>query len=142
MKILLIENDLEINELLAEILTIQGYSVDIATDGEKGWANIQMNNYDLILLDVILPKLDGISLCAKLRSQGYQMPIMVVTAKDTLEDQVLALDAGADDYLVKPYTIEELLVRVRALLRGGNCGSYSTIKVGFQLSNSFKPYCS
>jgi DNA-binding response OmpR family regulator len=120
MKILLVEDDNYLAQTVAAALTKQHYLVDIAVDGEAGSELATAWNYDLILLDVMLPKLDGISLCRQLRQQGYQMPILLLTAKDTRTDKVMGLDAGADDYLVKPFEFEELTARIRALLRRGN----------------------
>jgi DNA-binding response OmpR family regulator len=120
MRILLAEDDQRIAELLAEALTAQHYIVDIATDGEKGWEFVKTFTYDLLLLDLMLPKLDGINLCRQLRSQGYRMPILFLTARDTTLDLVAGLDAGADDYVVKPYKLQELSARIRALLRRGH----------------------
>ncbi|MDM9381364.1 response regulator transcription factor [Chlorogloeopsis sp. ULAP01] len=120
MRILLAEDDQRIAESLAEALAAQHYIVDVATDGEKGWDFVRTFAYDLCLLDVILPELDGISLCQRVRSHGYQMPILLVTARDATNDIVTGLDAGADDYVRKPYKLQELLARIRALLRRGN----------------------
>lgn len=120
MKILLVEDDRRIAEALTEALTDQTYAVDVAPDGQLGWDLIEAFDYSLILLDVMLPKLDGIQLCQRLRRQGYQIPVLMLTARDTSTDKVLGLDAGADDYLVKPFDLEELLARIRALLRRGN----------------------
>jgi DNA-binding response OmpR family regulator len=126
MKILLVEDDWEISQLLAEILNEHQYVVDIATDGQAGWDFVKACNYDLILLDLGLPKLDGLSFCSQLRAKDYRMPILMLTARDTSAAQVAGLDAGADDYVIKPYKLEELLARIRALLR--RKGSYlSTI---------------
>lgn len=119
MKILLIDDDEQLAEELVKLLKSQNYVVDIAADGEEGWNYVQTFDYNLILLDVMLPKLDGITLCRKLRSRGYQMPVLLLTARDTCQDKVLGLDAGADDYLVKPIVLPELIARVRALLRRG-----------------------
>jgi two-component system, OmpR family, response regulator len=119
-KILLVEDDRRIAEALTEALTDQTYAVDVAPDGQLGWDLIEAFDYSLILLDVMLPKLDGIQLCQRLRMQGYQIPVLMLTARDTSTDKVLGLDAGADDYLVKPFDLEELLARIRALLRRGN----------------------
>jgi DNA-binding response OmpR family regulator len=130
MRILLAEDDQRIAELLAQALTTQHYIVDIATDGEKGWEFVRSFTYDLLLLDLMLPKLDGISLCRQLRSQGYQMPILFLTARDTTVDLVAGLDAGADDYMVKPYKIQELSARIRALLRRGNTALSPVIEWG------------
>lgn len=119
MRILIIEDDERISESLAEALTDQDYVVDIAADGEAGWEFVEAFKYDLLLLDIILPKVDGISFCRQLRSHGYRMPILLLTAKDTTADIVTGLDAGADDYAIKPYKLQELMARIRALLRRG-----------------------
>ncbi len=119
MKILLVEDDECFAAALAEALSDQWYVVDVANDGEVGWAQAQAINYDLILLDVMLPKLDGISLCKRLRTHNCGSPILMITALDTSYDKVMGLDAGADDYVVKPVDLPELLARVRALLRRG-----------------------
>ncbi|WP_416674796.1 response regulator transcription factor [Egbenema bharatensis] len=128
MKILLVEDDIKLAEALAEALTDQSYVVDVARDGEKGWLHFQTTTYDLILLDLTLPKLDGISLCRKLRMQGHQVPLLMLTARDTQSDKVDGLDAGADDYVVKPFDLKELLARIRALLRRGQGVSESVLK--------------
>lgn len=120
MRILLVEDDEPIAQALVATLNEQNYVVDVATDGQVGLELIEAFAYDLILLDLMLPKLDGISLCRKLRSSGYQMPILLLTAKDSTEDKVKGLDAGADDYMVKPFDLPELTARIRALLRRGN----------------------
>jgi DNA-binding response OmpR family regulator len=117
LKILLVEDDECIAKTLEKVLCNQHYVVDIATDGEMGWELVQALTYDLILLDVILPKLDGIKLCQRLRSHNYQMPVLLLTAQNSSTDKVMGLDAGADDYLVKPFELSELLARIRVLLR-------------------------
>jgi two-component system, OmpR family, response regulator len=117
MKILLVEDDEWIAESLVEALQDRRYAVDTATDGLAAWELIQAFPYDLAILDLMLPKLDGVSLCQRLRQANYAMPILMLTAKDTALDKVMGLDAGADDYLVKPFDLSELLARVRALLR-------------------------
>ncbi len=119
MKILLIEDDDRIAIPLAEALSDQHYAVDIAIDGEAGWDLIEAYQYSLILLDVMLPNLDGISLCQRLRQHRIQTPVLMLTARDTGTDKVMGLDAGADDYVVKPFDLKELLARLRALLRRG-----------------------
>lgn len=123
MKLLLVEDDDRIATSLAEALSDQHYVVDVAIDGEEGWDMIEAFPYDLILLDVMLPKLDGMSLCHRLRQQGYATPVLMLTARDTSTDKVLGLDAGADDYVVKPFDLKELLARIRALLRRGNAAA-------------------
>jgi two-component system, OmpR family, response regulator len=119
MRLLLVDDDRHITKLLEEVLTEQHYVVDIASDGHKAWDFVKSFNYDLLMLDVRLPKLNGINLCHQLRSHEYHMPILMLTACDTTSDQVAGLDAGADDYVSKPYKLQELLARIRALLRRG-----------------------
>ena len=120
MKILLVEDDERIARSLAEALSDQNYAVDIAIDGEEGWAYVEAYQYSLILLDWMLPKLDGIHFCQRLRQHGLHMPVLLLTAKDTSTDKVIGLDAGADDYVVKPFDLQELMARIRALLRRGS----------------------
>jgi DNA-binding response OmpR family regulator len=120
MRILLVEDDELLAEVVAEFLTDHLYIVDVVRDGEAAWAQIRTLEYDLILLDVMLPKLDGIHLCQRLRSNSYAVPILMMTARDTSSDKVAGLDAGADDYMVKPLDFAELLARIRALLRRGS----------------------
>lgn len=119
MKILIVEDDDRITDALVEDLSDRNYVVEVAHDGEAGWDLVDAFTYDLILLDVMLPKLDGISLCRRIRNHGYAMPILMLTARDTVGDRVLGLDAGADDYLIKPFNLQELSARIRALLRRG-----------------------
>ena len=120
MRILLVEDDVRLAETLAEALTDQHYVVDIATDGESGWHQAKLLDYDLIVLDVMLPELDGISLCQRLRSHRYDLPILMLTACDTISDEINGLDVGADDYVVKPVDLQKLFARIRALLRRGS----------------------
>lgn len=120
MKILLVEDDEALAEALAEALCDQGYTVKIVNDGQAGWVQVNTVDYDLLLLDVMLPQLDGVTLCKRLRSQNYNRPILLVTALDTSADKVAGLDAGADDYVIKPIDLAELLARIRALLRRGS----------------------
>lgn len=120
MKILLVEDDERITDAIVEDLTDQHYVIDVAYDGHAGWEYAEAFTYDLILLDVMLPKMDGIGLCKRLRSQGCCTPILILTARDTITDRVAGLDAGADDYLVKPFDLQELSARIRALLRRGS----------------------
>jgi DNA-binding response OmpR family regulator/HPt (histidine-containing phosphotransfer) domain-containing protein len=123
MKILVVEDDLLVADALVSMLSRHNYAVEIAHDGQAGLDCIEAFNYDLLLLDVILPKLDGISLCRHVRSRGYLMPILLLTSKDSKHDRAVGLDAGADDYVVKPFDPEELSARIRALLRRGNDNS-------------------
>lgn len=130
MKILLVEDDVSLAEALMEALSDQRYVVDVVNDGEAGWVQTQAIDYDLILLDVMLPKLDGISLCQRLRTHSYNSPILMMTARDTSADKVSGLDAGADDYVVKPIDLPELLARVRALLRRGTTSASPVLEWG------------
>ncbi len=117
MRILLVEDDDRIADPLAEDLRHQSHAVDVAYDGLAGWEFTQAADYDVILLDWMLPKLTGIQLCQRLRQSGCQAYILLLTAKDTTGDKVIGLDAGADDYLVKPFEVDELTARLRALSR-------------------------
>jgi two-component system response regulator QseB len=117
MRILIVEDDRRIARPLVKDLQHQHHVVDWVEDGQEGWDYAQAADYDLILLDWMLPYLDGVSLCKKLRETGCQALILMLTAKDTTGDKVIGLDAGADDYLVKPFRLEELSARIRALCR-------------------------
>lgn len=117
MRILIVEDDDRIAKPLAKDLRYQHHTVDLASDGVEGWEYSQATQYELILLDLMLPKLDGMTLCKRLRNTKYHGLILMLTAKDTTEDKVIGLDAGADDYLVKPFKLEELAARIRALSR-------------------------
>jgi two-component system, OmpR family, response regulator QseB len=120
MKILLIEDDDRIARPLAKDLRHQNHVIDIAVDGQEGWNFANAINYDLILLDIMLPYIDGITLCQKLRDNGCKSLILMLTARDTTSDKIIGLDAGADDYLVKPFALEELAAHIRALSRRSN----------------------
>jgi len=135
MRILLVEDNARLAEALLEALTDQLYVVDVVKDGEFAWDQVKAIAYDLILLDVMLPKLDGISLCQRLRHHGYSLPILMLTARDTSTDKVNGLDAGADDYVVKPFDLQELLARIRALLRRGSSTSPPILAWGKLLLN-------
>ena len=126
MKILLVEDDTITINLLTQSLNSHNYNVNPAADGETALQLAQAYDYDLIVLDVLIPKLDGISLCRKLRSSGCKMPILLLTALDGSSNLVEGLEAGADDYVVKPFNLEELIARIRALLRRGKASLSST----------------
>ncbi len=117
MRILLVDDEVELTVPLSRALTRQGYIVDVADEGITGCNLALQNSYDLLILDWMLPHQSGLEICQELRSHYHQTPILFLTAKDTLDDRVQGLDAGADDYLVKPFELRELLARVRALLR-------------------------
>ncbi|MGO9145129.1 MAG: heavy metal response regulator transcription factor [Desulfomonilia bacterium] len=117
MRILVIEDEKKVAEFISNGLNEEGYAVDIAHDGDQGYFLATTNEYDAILLDIMLPKMDGITLCTNLRGEENHTPILMLTAKDAIKDKVRGLDAGADDYLTKPFAFEELLARIRSLLR-------------------------
>ncbi len=117
MRVLLIDDDTALTTLLSQQLAMQNYVVDCVTDGETGWAYASTFDYDLIVLDWMLPQLDGVQLCQRLRQQGYGVPILLLTSKGAQPDKIAGLKAGADDYVVKPFDITELLLRMRGLLR-------------------------
>lgn len=120
MRILVVEDDELIAKTLETVLGEQHYVVDLAADGQNGWELAEVFTYDLIVLDVMLPKINGIEFCQQLRDRGDRTPILLLTAKSTTNDKTLGLDAGADDYVVKPFEIEELMARIRVLLRRKN----------------------
>ena len=128
--ILIAEDDPEIRTALERILTYDGYQVRLANDGAAALAAVGEVGPDLIILDVMMPFVDGLSVCRKLRSDGNRTPILMLTAREELSDRVAGLDAGADDYLAKPFELEELLARIRALLRRTVDPGDSTLTVG------------
>ncbi len=117
MKLLLCEDEIELSETLAEILKRNNYSIDVAYDGEEALDYLNLAEYDGVILDVMMPKVDGIEVIKTLRKRGNNIPVIMLTAKSELDDRVIGLDSGADDYLTKPFEIDELLARVRAITR-------------------------
>jgi DNA-binding response OmpR family regulator len=130
MKILLVEDEKKVANFVRSGLKSEGFTVDLAADGEEGLFLARDGAFDLIILDILLPKLDGITICKKLRAEGKAMPIIMLTAKDSVEDRVRGLDAGADDYLTKPFSFAELLARVRALTRRHKAAGQEKLTVG------------
>ena len=129
MRILVIEDEVKIAQFIKRGLKEEGYAVDVANDGEEGHFLLSSNEYDAIILDLMLPKIDGLTLCRTLRKDGNQTPIVMLTAKDTVKDKVKGLDSGADDYLPKPFAFEELLARLRVLLRKKDSRVQTQLKV-------------
>jgi DNA-binding response OmpR family regulator len=140
-KILIVEDEPAMRLGLKDNLEFEGYEVELAEDGEEGLSKIMNNNFDLIILDVMMPKLSGFDVCKKMRAEGNETPIIVLSAKGEELDKVLGLEFGADDYVTKPFSVRELLARVKAILRRNNLHSQvtETIKIG-KLSFDFNSF--
>ncbi len=130
MQILVVEDEPKVGNALREGLEAEGYEVTLAQTGEEGFFQASTHTFDLIILDVMLPGRDGIEVLNTLRKQGARTPVLLLTAKDAIEDRVLGLDAGADDYLVKPFAFAELSARIRALLRRNRTETESVLTIG------------
>ena len=128
-RLLIVDDDKQIRELLSFDITQSGYIVDTAVDGQEGLKKALENNYDLILLDVMMPKINGYDVCKNIRIAKPDVPILMLTAKGTIEDKTEGFDCGADDYLIKPFEIQEVLLRIRALLRRGDNSAKQNSKV-------------
>lgn len=120
MQILIVEDEWKIANILRKGLLEEFYNVDIAKDGQEALEKVAINSYDFIILDLMIPKIDGITVCKKIRENKSSMPILILTAKDDVTDKIAGLDAGADDYVTKPFSFAEISARIRALLRRGN----------------------
>ena len=129
MRILLVEDEKKISGFIQRGLKEQHYAVDVAYDGEAGSFSASANEYDLIILDVMLPKMDGLALCKEIRKTKPNVPILMLTAKDAVTDKVRGLQGGADDYLTKPFAFQELLARVSALLRRKNVNNNTLLRL-------------
>ncbi len=129
MKILVVEDEERVAQFIQKGLKEEGHAVDVAYDGEDGGFLAEVNDYDLIILDLMLPKKNGLQTCKEIRDHGVNTPVLMLTARDSVEDKVRGLDAGADDYLAKPFAFEELLARVRALLRRQSESKTPTLKI-------------
>lgn len=130
MKILVVEDEPKVAGALKEGLEEEGYEITVAQTGEEGFFHASSYGFDLIILDIMLPGRDGIEILQTLRRQGAKIPVLLLTAKDAIEDRVLGLDAGADDYLIKPFAFPELGARIRALLRRNKAESESALQIG------------
>jgi len=130
MRILVVEDDRKVGAFLQKGLREEQFAVDVCADGEGALERARLNPYDLIILDVMLPKKDGFAVCRELRRSAILVPILMLTAKDSVEDKVLGLSEGADDYLAKPFAFEELLARIRALLRRTRDYQPTAVRVG------------
>lgn len=127
-RLLIVDDDKQIRELLVFDIAQSGYIVDCASDGQEGLKKALENNYDLILLDVMMPKMNGYDVCKNIRIAKPDIPILMLTAKGTIEDKTQGFDCGADDYLIKPFEIQEVLLRIRALLRRGESSQVQNTK--------------
>lgn len=130
MRILIVEDEKKVAGFIKKGLEEETYAVDVATDGEEGQNLAEMNHYDLIILDLMLPKIKGLDVLAHLRTRNINTPIILLTAKDSVEDKVTGLNQGADDYLTKPFAFSELLARIRSLLRRGQSETKTVLQVG------------
>jgi DNA-binding response OmpR family regulator len=117
MRVLVVEDDYDLADILRRALTEQSYNVELAHDGENAQHLAQSEDFDVILLDLMIPKIDGVAVCHNVRKSGKTTPIIMLTARDKIDDRILGLDAGADDYLIKPFYMGELMARIRAVLR-------------------------
>lgn len=129
MRILLVEDDQRIARFIKKGLKENAYAVDAVEDGEEALYQVEMNDYDVVVLDVMIPGKDGFEVCEEIRASGNNTPILMLTAKDTVEDRIHGLDIGADDYLTKPFEFGELLARLRALLRRPRSGDMLPTKI-------------
>jgi len=130
MRVLIVEDELRMASLIRRGLVNEGLAADVAGSGENGLWMASAHNYDVLVLDVMLPDLDGFEVCRRLRANGVWSPVLMLTARDSVEDRVAGLDSGADDYLVKPFAFAELLARLRALARRGDTGRPAVLAVG------------
>jgi len=130
MRILVVEDDRKVAGFIAQGLREEGHAVDVAGDGEEGTTLAHVNPYDVILLDVVLPRKNGFQVAQELRREGRNTPILMLTSRDGVEDVVRGLDSGADDYLAKPFRFDELLARIRALTRRGGAERLDTLRYG------------
>ncbi len=155
MRVLLVEDDIPVARFIAKGLREQAYAVDVAHDGEDAVYLGSVNTYDLVILDVLLPVKDGHTVCRELRAHGCRMPLLMLTARASVDDRVAGLDSGADDYLTKPFEFKELLARIRALLRRAavfraplmhvadltvNTGSHAVVRAGRPVCLTAKEY--
>ena len=130
MRVLIVEDEIRMASLIRRGLTIEGLAADVAATGEDALWRAQAHDYDAIVLDVMLPGLDGFETCRRLRADGIWTPVIMLTARDSVQDRVAGLDTGADDYLVKPFAFAELLARLRALVRRGDLERPAVLEVG------------
>ena len=131
MRVLVVDDDPGVRDSLRRSLAFNGYEVDLAEDGQRALTAIALKRPDAVVLDVMMPGLDGLSTCRRLRAAGEDLPVLMLTAREAISDRVAGLDAGADDYLVKPFALDELLARLRALLRRASASSDAAQQLRF-----------
>ncbi len=132
MRLLVAEDERDMNELIIEHLKKEGYAVDSCMDGETAWEYLALTRYDAAILDIMMPKCDGLTLLRKLRAEGNSVPVLFLTAKDSIEDRVTGLDYGANDYLIKPFSFQELSARIRAMIRSSGSGTAGLVRTEYQ----------
>jgi two-component system, OmpR family, response regulator MprA len=129
MRVLVVDDERAVRDSLRRALELEGYDVELAADGEEALERLAQNGEpDAVVLDILMPKMDGLEVCRRLRREGYRLPVLMLTARDEVENRVAGLDAGADDYVTKPFALEELLARLRALLRRTTSGSGEVLR--------------
>jgi two-component system, OmpR family, response regulator MprA len=129
MRILVVDDERAVRDSLRRALELEGYDVELAADGEEALERLSSNGEpDAVILDILMPKMDGLEVCRRLRREGHRLPVLMLTARDEVENRVSGLDAGADDYVTKPFALEELLARMRALLRRTSSGSGEVLR--------------
>jgi two-component system, OmpR family, response regulator MprA len=129
MKILVVDDERAVRDSLRRALELEGYDVELAADGEEALERLSSNGEpDAVILDILMPRMDGLEVCRRLRREGHRLPVLMLTARDEVENRVSGLDAGADDYVTKPFALEELLARMRALLRRTSSGSGEVLR--------------
>jgi DNA-binding response OmpR family regulator len=138
LRVLIAEDELDLNSLLVKKLTLEGYAVDSCINGEEAWEYVQISNYDAIILDIMMPKMNGFELLEKIRSNNIEAPVLFLTARDEIDDRVKGLDFGADDYLVKPFSFKELTARIRAMMRRKGGKSHNIYMVSDLVVNIHK----
>jgi two-component system response regulator MprA len=129
MRVLVVDDERAVRDSLRRALELEGYDVELAADGEEALERLAQNGEpDAVVLDILMPKMDGLEVCRRLRREGHRLPVLMLTARDEVENRVAGLDAGADDYVTKPFALEELLARLRALLRRTTNGSGEVLR--------------
>ncbi len=129
MRVLVVDDERAVRDSLRRALELEGYDVELAADGEEALERLAQNGEpDAVVLDILMPKMDGLEVCRRLRREGHRLPVLMLTARDEVENRVAGLDAGADDYVTKPFALEELLARLRALLRRTTSGSGEVLR--------------